>query len=144
MSGVDVIVDETPDSITISSFDPVRRALAKLALEKLIADGRIQPAKIEEKVAEAQKEINQAIKEVGEQAVYELGIIDLPNEIIQLLGRLNYRTSYGQNVLTHSIEVAYFAEMLANELNLDSEIAKKQAYYMILEKRLIMKSKETI
>ena len=125
LTGVEIIIDETPDAVTLSCFDPVRRAVAKLALEKLITDSRIQPAKIEEKVAEAHKEINQAIKEAGEQAVYELGIIDLPAEIVQLLGRLNYRTSYGQNVLTHSIEVAYFAEMLANELNLDSEIAKK-------------------
>ncbi|HPR91276.1 MAG TPA: ribonuclease Y [Candidatus Paceibacterota bacterium] len=124
MSGVDVIVDETPDSITISSFDPVRRALAKLALEKLIADGRIQPAKIEEKILEAKEEINEQIKKAGEDACYEVGIVGLPKEIVHLLGRLNYRTSYGQNVLTHSIEVAILAGMMASELGGNVELAK--------------------
>lgn len=124
LSGVDVIVDETPDSITISSFDPVRRALAKLALEKLIADGRIQPAKIEEKILEAKNEINEQIKKAGEEACYEVGIVGLPKEIIHLLGRLNYRTSYGQNVLTHSIEVAILSGMMASELGGNVELAK--------------------
>ena len=124
LSGVDVIVDETPDSITISSFDPVRRALAKLALEKLIADGRIQPAKIEEKILEAKAEINEQIKKAGEDACYEVGIVGLPKEIIHLLGRLNYRTSYGQNVLTHSIEVAILSGMMASELGGNVELAK--------------------
>jgi ribonuclease Y len=124
LSGVDVIVDETPDSITISSFDPVRRALAKLALEKLIADGRIQPAKIEEKILEAKTEINEHIKKAGEEACYEVGIVGLPREIIHLLGRLNYRTSYGQNVLTHSIEVAILSGMMASELGGNVELAK--------------------
>ncbi len=125
LTGVELIIDETPDSIVISSFDPIRRAIAKNALEKLIKDGRIQPAKIEEKVEEAAKEITDIITKAGEDAAYEVGIYDLPKEIIQLLGRLNYRTSYGQNVLRHSIEVANFAEMIAAELGLDVEVAKK-------------------
>lgn len=127
LTGVDVIIDESPDTITLSSFDPLRRELARIALEKLIKDGRIQPAKIEEKVEEAQKELNEKIKEAGENAVYELGILDLPKEIIYLLGRLNYRTSYGQNVLQHSIEAAHLAKMLAAELGANVEVAKKAA-----------------
>jgi len=127
LTGVEVIIDETPDTITLSSFDPLRRELAKIALEKLIKDGRIQPAKIEEKVEEAQKELTEKIKEAGENAAYELGILDLPKEIIYLLGRLNYRTSYGQNVLQHSIEAAHLAKMIAAELGANVEIAKKAA-----------------
>jgi len=125
ITGVELIMDEAPDAITISSFDPVRREIARLALEKLIQDGRIQPARIEEKVEEAKKEITQKIREAGESAVYEVGILDLPTEIIQLLGRLAFRTSYGQNVLVHSIEVASLAGMLAQELGLRVDIAKK-------------------
>ena len=127
LTGVEVIVDETPESIVISSFDPMRREIAKLALERLIRDGRIQPAKIEEKVEEARQEINKRIQEIGEAAVYELGIVDFPKEIIQLLGRLHFRTSYGQNVLQHSIEMGHIAGMIAAELNLDVGIAKKAA-----------------
>jgi ribonuclease Y len=127
LTGVDIIIDETPDTITLSSFDPLRRELARIALEKLIKDGRIQPAKIEEKVEEAQKELNEKIKEAGENAAYELGILDLPKEIIYLLGRLNYRTSYGQNVLQHSIEAAHLAKMIASELGANVEVAKKAA-----------------
>ncbi|HDH31493.1 MAG TPA: ribonuclease Y [Candidatus Wolfebacteria bacterium] len=127
LTGAELIIDETPDSLTISSFDPVRREIAKLALEKLIKDGRIQPAKIEEKVEEARSEINKKITETGEAAAYEVGIYDLPKEIIQLLGRLHFRTSYGQNVLVHSIETAYLAAMLASELGLDVETTKKGA-----------------
>jgi ribonuclease Y len=126
-TGVELIIDETPDAIVISSFDPVRRELAKLALQKLIKDGRIQPAKIEEKVEEARQELNKKIVEFGENAVYEVGIYDLPREIVQLLGRLNFRLSYGQNVLTHSIETAYLASMIASELNCNVEVAKKAA-----------------
>lgn len=125
LTGVELIMDEAPDAITISSFDPVRREIAKIALERLIQDGRIQPARIEEKVEEAKKEINQKIREAGEAAVYEVGILDLPPEIVQLLGRLAFRTSYGQNVLVHSVEVAILAGMLAEELGLDKDIAKK-------------------
>ncbi|MDP1689102.1 MAG: ribonuclease Y [bacterium] len=126
-TGVEFIVDETPDAIIISSFDPLRREIAKLALEKLVADGRIQPAKIEEKVEEARQEINKRMHEIGEAAAFELGIYDLPKEIIQLLGRLHFRTSFGQNVLTHSIEMAYISGMLAAELGANVEIAKKGA-----------------
>ena len=126
-TGVELIVDETPDSVIISSFDPLRREIAKLALEKLLKDGRIQPAKIEEKVEEAKQEINKRIIELGEQATLEVGVYDLPKEIIQILGRLHFRTSYGQNVLTHSIEMAHISRMMAAELGLNVEVAKKAA-----------------
>ncbi len=126
-TGVEIIVDDTPGAITLSSFDPVRREIAKLALLKLIADGRIQPARIEEKVEEAREEIGKKIIEAGEEAAHEVGIYDLPKPIIQLLGRLNYRTSYGQNVLVHSIEAAHVAGMMASELGANVEIAKKGA-----------------
>jgi ribonuclease Y len=125
LSGVELVIDETPDSIMLSCFDPVRREIARIALEDLIQDGRIQPARIEEKIESAKKKVNQEIKRAGEQAVYELGIIDFPQEIIHLLGRLNFRTSYGQNALIHSIEVAHLCQMLSDELGLGSEIAKK-------------------
>lgn len=125
LTGVELVIDETPDSIVISSFDPVRRETARIALEKLIKDGRIQPAKIEEKVEEAGQEVAKAIIEAGEAAAYEVGVFDLPKEIIHLLGRLNYRTSYGQNVLRHSIEVAHLSGMLASELGLNVDISKK-------------------
>ena len=124
-TGVEVIVDETPEVVVLSSFDPIRREIARVSLEKLIQDGRIQPARIEEKVEESRKEISEKIKEAGENAAYELGIYDLPKEIIFLLGRLAFRTSFGQNVLIHSIEAAHIAEMLASELGLDTEVAKK-------------------
>ncbi len=126
-TGVEFVIDETPDSIIISSFDPYRREVARLALAKLIKDGRIQPAKIEEKVEEAKAEIAKRIMEVGEAAVMEVGIYDLPKEIVQLLGRLHFRTSYGQNVLMHSIEMAHIASMIAAELGLNVEVAKKGA-----------------
>ena len=123
-TGAEFIIDETPGAIIISSFDPVRREIAKLALEKLIKDGRIQPVKIEEKVEEARNEINKKITEKGEEAAYEVGVYNLPKEIIQLLGRLYCRTSYGQNVLNHSIEAAHLASMMASELGLNVEIDK--------------------
>ena len=127
LTGVEIIVDETPDAITISGYDPIRREVAKTALEKLIQDGRIQPAKIEEKVAEAQKEIQERIKKAGEAAAYETGILDLPKEIVHLIGRLAFRTSFGQNVLLHSIEAAHISGILAKELGLNVEVAKKGA-----------------
>ncbi|MFH1393008.1 MAG: ribonuclease Y [Patescibacteria group bacterium] len=127
LTGVEVIVDETPESITLSSFDPLRREIAKMALLKLMSDGRIQPAKIEEKVEEAKKEISKKVLEAGEMATYEVGILDLPQEITMLLGRLAYRTSYGQNVLIHSIEMAHIANMIARELGINAEVAKKAA-----------------
>ncbi|OGD30501.1 ribonuclease Y [Candidatus Azambacteria bacterium RIFCSPHIGHO2_01_FULL_44_55] len=127
LTGVEVIVDETPESITLSSFDPMRREIAKTALLKLIQDGRIQPARIEEKVEEAKQEVQRKVFEAGEAAMYETGVLDLPREIVMLLGRLAFRTSYGQNVLLHSIEMAHLAKMLAKELGLNVEVAKKAA-----------------
>lgn len=126
-SGVELIVDDTPGSIVISSFDPVRRQVARLALENLILDGRIQPAKIEELVDKAKEEINKIIKEKGEQAVYECGIFNFDPRIVAIIGRLYFRTSYGQNVLQHSIEMAHIAGMLAEELGADVAIAKAGA-----------------
>ena len=126
-SGVELIIDETPGAIIISSFDPVRRQVARLALENLILDGRIQPAKIEEVIAKAETDINKIIKEKGDQAVYECGIFNLDPRIIAIVGRLYFRTSYGQNVLQHSIEMAHIAGMLASELGADIQIAKAGA-----------------
>jgi len=127
ITGVEFIIDETPDAILISSFDPVRREIARLTLEKLVKDGRIQPAKIEEKAEESRLEINKRTQEIGEDAVYEVGILGLPKEIIHLLGKLHFRTSYGQNVLTHSIEMALIAGMMAEELGINVDITKKGA-----------------
>ena len=126
-TGVEFIIDEAPDTIIISSFDPYRRETARLALEKLVKDGRIQPAKIEEKVEEAKADLNKRTQEIGETAAQDLGIYDLPKELLQLIGRLHFRTSFGQNVLVHSTEMAYIAEMMARELGLNSEVAKKGA-----------------
>ncbi|MDP3991700.1 MAG: ribonuclease Y [Candidatus Colwellbacteria bacterium] len=127
LTGVELIIDETPETIIISSFDPMRREVARLALQKLIKDGRIQPAKIEEKVEEAKAEIDTRIFEIGEEASYEVGILGLPREIIQLLGRLSFRTSFGQNVLVHSIEMAHLAGMMAAELGVNVEVTKTGA-----------------
>ncbi len=127
LTGTELIIDETPENIVISSFDPLRREIARLTLQKLIKDGRIQPAKIEEKVEEAKSEIEKRMQEIGEEAAYEIGVYDFPKEIIQLLGRLNFRTSFGQNVLTHSIEMAHLAGMIAAELGANVDVAKKGA-----------------
>ena len=127
MTGVEVIVDDTPGAITLSSFDPIRRAVAKVALEKLIVDGRIQPAKIEKLVDESKDEINKIIKEKGEQAAFETGVLNLDPRIISILGRLYFRTSYGQNVLQHSIEMTHIAGMLAEEMGANVSIAKAGA-----------------
>ncbi len=126
-AGVEIIVDETPGSIVISGFDPVRRHIAKMALEMLIQDGRIQPARIEETVEKARTEIEKEVKKSGEQAAFEVGIFDLDPRLVTLLGRLAFRTSYGQNVLHHSIEMAHLAGMLASEVGGDIAIAKKGA-----------------
>ncbi|MEK7184818.1 MAG: ribonuclease Y [Patescibacteria group bacterium] len=127
VTGVELIVDDTPGTITISSFDPIRRHIAKLALEELIKDGRIQPAKIEKVVEQAQLDINKTIKEKGEQAAYECGVIGLDPRILLILGRLHFRTSYGQNVLQHSIEMAHIAGMIAEEINANVAVAKAGA-----------------
>lgn len=124
-TGVDLIVDDTPEAITVSCFDPVRREVARTALEKLILDGRIHPTRIEELVEKAQKDIDAKIKEAGENAVSEVGIYNLHPELIKVLGRLKYRTSYGQNCLKHSLETAYIAGFLASELGADEKIAKR-------------------
>ena len=127
IAGVELIVDDTPGTIVISAFDPVRRQIARVALENLILDGRIQPSKIEEMVDKAKGDINKIIKEKGEQAVYECGVFNLDPKIISILGRLYFRTSYGQNVLQHSIEMGHIAGMLAEELGADVQIAKAGA-----------------
>jgi len=125
LTGVELIVDETPESVVISGFNPIRRQIAKIALDKLIQDGRIQPAKIEEKVEEAKTEVAAKIKEAGEKAAYDVGVIGLGDKLVQILGRLYYRTSYGQNVLLHSMEVALISETIAAELKADTKVAKR-------------------
>jgi ribonucrease Y len=126
-TGVEVIVDDTPNSITLSSYDPVRRAVAKTALESLLADGRIQPAKIEEFVEKAESEINKIIKEKGEEAAHALEIYNLDPKLLAILGRLHFRTSYSQNVLSHSVEMGHIAGMIAEELGANVQVAKAGA-----------------
>ena len=136
LTGVELILDESPDSVVISCFNPVRRHIAKLALEKLIQDGRIQPAKIEEKVDEATVEISKIIKDAGEKALYDLTILGVNEKLVQILGRLYFRTSFGQNVLLHSIEVALIAETIAEELKANAPVAKRAALFHDIGKAL--------
>ena len=125
LTGVDLIIDDTPEAITLSSFEPVRREIARVSLEKLISDGRIHPARVEEMVEKARKEVEASIKQAGERAVLDAGVNGLHPELVKILGRLKYRTSYGQNVLNHSLEVCYIAGMIASELGLDPTVAKR-------------------
>ena len=124
-TGVDLIIDDTPEAITVSCFEPVRREIARVALEKLIADGRIHPARIEEMIEKARREVEHKIKQSGERAVLDTGLRGIHPELVKLLGKLRYRTSYGQNVLDHSLEVAYISGMIASELGIDPTVAKR-------------------
>ena len=125
LTGVELIIDDTPEAITLSGFDPVRREIARITLEKLISDGRIHPSRIEETVEKATKEVEIGIKQAGERATFDVGIHGINPELVRMLGRLKYRTSYGQNVLKHSVEVAWIAGMIADELGVDSTVAKR-------------------
>ena len=125
ITGVDLIIDDTPEAITVSSFDPVRREVARLTLEKLIQDGRIHPARIEEMFEKSKREVEQTIKQTGERAVVDAGVNGIHPELVKLLGKLKYRTSFGQNVLNHSLEVSYIAGLMAQELGADVKQAKR-------------------
>ena len=125
LTGIDLIIDDTPDVIVLSSFDPIRREIARIAIERLIADGRVHPGKIEDMIEKAKAEVENTIKEEGERALFETGVVNLPNDLVNLLGKLRFRTSYGQNVLNHSIEVSNICGLIASELGLDVTLAKR-------------------